>query len=156
MSKYLNPSWLGIAILVLAAAAALWSINRGFPDLKDVERPPEAAAPAPAAADNPLAANLVHDVTARDLEGRVVFRGTVDLTPTLDRIARGERLQFHDDGSTFQNHERHLPHQPAGYYSEYVVPTPNLAGPGPQRVVTGRQGEVYYTFDHYRTFVRVK
>jgi filamentous hemagglutinin len=28
--------------------------------------------------------------------------------------------------------------------------------PGPQRVVIGKKGEVYYTGDHYNTFTRVR
>ena len=67
----------------------------------------------------------------------------------------GERLRFPNDGATFQNRERRLPKQPAGYYKEYVHPTPGLSGPGPQRIVMGQQGETYYTPDHYRTFQRV-
>jgi guanyl-specific ribonuclease Sa len=153
MSRSFNPSTLGTVILVLATAAALWTINRGFLDL-DVA--PDVAAPAPAEAGRSADSKQVQDVTVHDLDGQVVFRGTVDLAPTLDRIARGEHLHFHDDGSSFQNREHRLPAQPAGYYTEYVHPTPQLSGPGPQRVVTGRQGEIYYTPDHYRTFVRVR
>jgi ribonuclease T1 len=147
---------MGVAILVMAAAAALWTINRGFPELDAVEPLPNAAVPAPPASEKLPDSAQVRDVTVHDLDGRVVFHGTVDLAPTLERIARGERLHFHDDGSTYHNRERHLPAQPGNYYSEYVHPTPHLSGPGPQRVVTGRQGEVYYTPDHYRTFVRLR
>jgi len=187
MPRFWNQSTWGTVILVLAVAAALWTINRGFPELELVEALPGAAKPTPVAtpASHPAAplshpaapvshpassavhpaggrpvappdTKQVHDVTIRDLDGRVVFRGTVDLTKTLERIDRGQRLHFHDDGSSFHNHERHLPSQPAGYYTEYVHPTPHLGGPGPQRVVTGRRGEIYYTPDHYRTFVRLK
>jgi guanyl-specific ribonuclease Sa len=153
MSRSFNASSFGTVILILATAAALWSINRGFPDL-EVPKGPEADIVAPPGkTPNP---NEVQDVTVRDLDGREVFRGSVDLSTTLNRISRGERLHYHDDGSTFQNREHRLPKQPAGYYSEYVHPTPNLSGPGPQRVVTGREGEVYYTPDHYRTFIRLR
>ncbi len=37
-----------------------------------------------------------------------------------------------------------------------VVPTPGVNGVGPQQIVTGRNGEVYYTPDHYKTFAPVK
>ncbi len=40
-----------------------------------------------------------------------------------------------------------------GYYREYVRPTPGVSGPGPQRIVVGRGGEMYYTSDHYQTFI---
>ena len=48
-------------------------------------------------------------MTIRDLDGKVVFRGTVDVQPTLDRIAAGKRLNYRNDGSTFQNREGRLP-----------------------------------------------
>lgn len=118
--------------------------------------------PAPATRTAPPANDVqtelqtkIPNVTLRDLDGDVVFRGTVDVTETLARIEAGQRLRFPNDGSTFQNRERRLPRQPSGYYKEYVHPTPQLSGPGPQRIVIGRQGETYYTADHYRTFHRL-
>jgi ribonuclease T1 len=98
----------------------------------------------------------LENVAIRDLDGRVEFRGTVDLGPTLGRIERGDRLRFAHDGSKFSNREGRLPHKPAGYYHEYVHPTPGISGPGPQRIIVGRQGETYYTSDHYRNFRRIK
>jgi hypothetical protein len=90
-----------------------------------------------------------------DRDGRAIYRGDVDLSGTLKRIERGERLKHANDGATFQNRERRLPRQPLGYYREYVHPTPQVSGPGPQRIVTGEAGETYYTPDHYRTFIRI-
>jgi filamentous hemagglutinin len=98
----------------------------------------------------------VDDIVLRDLEGRVVFRGTIDLTNTIRRIDRGKRLSFPNDGSVFQNRERRLPKKPSGYYREFVHPTDGLSGPGPQRVVVGQESETYYTPDHYQTFHRVR
>ncbi|WP_219916637.1 ribonuclease domain-containing protein [Cupriavidus pinatubonensis] len=85
-----------------------------------------------------------------------VYEGTVDLQPTLDRISSGVKYPSRNDGTTFNNNEGLLPQQPAGYYTEYVVPTPNVKGVGPQRIVTGKNGEVFYTPDHYKTFTPVK
>jgi filamentous hemagglutinin len=101
------------------------------------------------------AAIVIRDQTILDLDGEVAYRGDVDLTATLARIKAGKLLRFSNDGSTFQNRERRLPKQPAGYYKEYVHPTPGLSGPGPQRIVMGETGETYYTPDHYRSFQRV-
>ncbi len=98
----------------------------------------------------------VPDMVIRDQSGRVAFRGEIDLKSTLDRIESGGRNQHRNDGSTFQNREGRLPKKPAGYYKEYVHPTPGISGPGPQRVVMGRDGEVFYTPDHYRTFRRIR
>lgn len=99
---------------------------------------------------------VVENVTVRDQSGRVVFQGDVDLTKTLARIDRGERLGFRNDGSVFGNRERRLPRRDAGYYREWVHPTPGQSGPGAQRVVTGAEGEAYYTHDHYRSFRKVR
>ena len=78
--------------------------------------------------------------------------GELDLTDTLVRIARGESFPHRNDGSTFGNRERRLPNQPRGYYKEYVHPTVGVRGPGPQRLVIGKGGDVWYTPDHYESF----
>jgi guanyl-specific ribonuclease Sa len=94
--------------------------------------------------------------TIRDQSGKVLFRGTIDLQPTLDRIERGERNSHRNDGTTFQNRERRLPVRPGGYYKEFVHPTPGTSGPGPQRVIVGKEGEVWYTPDHYLSFKQIR
>ena len=78
--------------------------------------------------------------------------GELDLTDTLVRIAKGEGFPHRNDGSTFGNRERRLPNRPRGYYTEYVHPTPGVRGPGPQRLVIGKGGDVWYTPDHYDSF----
>jgi filamentous hemagglutinin len=77
------------------------------------------------------------------------------LRATLERICRGERHPHRRDGAVFANRERRLPERPFGYYHEWVHPTAGMRGPGPARVVTGAGGEVYYSPDHYQTFVRL-
>ncbi len=97
----------------------------------------------------------ISNVTIRDQDGKVVFKGTVDVGPTLKRIERGEKLRFSHDGIVFENRERRLPKKTAGYYREYVHPTAGQDGPGPQRIIKGKNAETYYTHDHYRTFQRL-
>lgn len=87
--------------------------------------------------------------------GKVVYEGTVDLAPTLRRIEEGKSFPHRNDGAVFGNFEGLLPAKPRGYYREYVVPTKGLDGPGPQRLVMGKEGEIYYTPDHYATFLPV-
>lgn len=99
---------------------------------------------------------LVENQTIRDLSGRIVYKGTIDLKPTLDRIERGEENRHRNDGSSFQNRENRLPRKPAGYYKEYVHPTKGENGPGPQRIIIGKEGEVWYTPDHYKSFKKIK
>jgi guanyl-specific ribonuclease Sa len=96
------------------------------------------------------------NVTLRDQDGEVIYKGDIDLTKTLERIESGQRIsRFPNDGSVFQNREGRLPRQSPGYYHEWVHPTPDERGPGPQRIVTGEDGDIWYTHDHYKTFRRV-
>ena len=75
----------------------------------------------------------------------------------LDRIQRGEKLPYRNDGTIFQNREGRLPPLPkGGVYREYVVPTPNVKGPGAQRLVIGTDGSIYFTSDHYENFSLIK
>lgn len=60
-----------------------------------------------------------------------------------------------NDGVTFQNREKRLPAKDSGYYKEYTVPTPGSKDRGARRIVTGSEKEVFYTGDHYSTFVVV-
>jgi ribonuclease T1 len=68
--------------------------------------------------------------------------------------ARGP-FPYPQDGVVFNNAERRLPDEPRGYYREYTVPTPGSADRGARRIITGKNGEYYYTPDHYETFRRV-
>jgi ribonuclease T1 len=113
--------------------------------------------------DNPTGSNhgsdnslIVHNVRVTNEDGEIVYRGDVDLWPTLERIEQGVRLRFSHDGIVFENREHRLPRKPDGYYHEYVQPTPNEHGPGGQRLVLGEAGEVYYSPDHYQTFQRIR
>lgn len=60
-----------------------------------------------------------------------------------------------DDGKVFGNREGLLPDHDRGYYHEYTVETPGSSDRGARRLVTGEADEVYYTGDHYESFVQV-
>jgi ribonuclease T1 len=77
-----------------------------------------------------------------------------ELKHTLQLIERNGPFPYSQDGSVFQNRERHLPGKPRGYYHEYTVKTPGLNHRGARRVVTGGNPPVvfYYTQDHYNSF----
>jgi ribonuclease T1 len=74
---------------------------------------------------------------------------------TIVLIKQGGPFPFERDGITFQNRERILPNKPRGYYREYTVITPGSRDRGARRIVAGDRGELYYTDDHYDSFVRV-
>jgi guanyl-specific ribonuclease Sa len=70
-------------------------------------------------------------------------------------IATGGRLTYSRDGIVFNNAERRLPSENRGYYHEYTVPTPGAKTRGARRLITGQDHELYYTGDHYNSFVVV-
>lgn len=70
-------------------------------------------------------------------------------------LSRGGAYPHRNDGAVFKNKAGDLPRKPDGYYIEYVHPTPGVSGPGPQRIVVGKGGEMFYTADHYKTFVPI-
>ncbi|MBB5856186.1 ribonuclease domain-containing protein [Amycolatopsis umgeniensis] len=60
-----------------------------------------------------------------------------------------------NDDVLFQNREKVLPAKASGYYREYTVKTPGSPDRGARRLVTGTGKELYYTEDHYKSFVVV-
>lgn len=74
----------------------------------------------------------------------------------LRRIDAGGPFDHPQDGGTFGNFEGLLPDEPRGYYREYTVETPGSEDRGARRIVTGEQGEYYWTQDHYQSFERIR
>lgn len=151
------------SLLALVAAAALtlavgtlWPrspLPESAPVQQTVEQAPSRTLPRQSAAAHRL---IVPDVVVRDLDGRVAWRGDVDLAPVLARIEADVRDPHRNDGGVFGNRERRLPEQRRGYYREYVIRTPGITHAGPQRLIIGAEGELYYTSDHYTTFRRIQ
>jgi len=75
---------------------------------------------------------------------------------TLDLIDNGGPFPYRKDGTEFKNREGRLPAQDPGYYREYTVDTPGATDRGKRRIVVGKNGEMYYTDDHYTTFQKVE
>jgi guanyl-specific ribonuclease Sa len=75
---------------------------------------------------------------------------------TLKRIENGEVDPHRNDGAIFKNREGLLPKRDEGYYKEYVYREPGSASPGEERVIVGRDGDVYFTRDHYDSFEKIK
>ena len=65
-------------------------------------------------------------------------------------------MLFRSDGSVFANRELRLPPRHRGYYREYTVAPAGAHERGAQRIVAGRDGELYYSRDHYRSFLRIR
>ncbi|MFJ2161701.1 MULTISPECIES: ribonuclease domain-containing protein [unclassified Streptomyces] len=85
--------------------------------------------------------------------------GTVELSQlpaearrTVALIDQGGPFPYAKDGVVFGNYEKLLPRQKRGFYHEYTVSTPGSRDRGARRIVTGQDGEIYYTDDHYKSF----
>jgi len=75
---------------------------------------------------------------------------------TLGLIKAGGPFPFRQDGTVFHNFEGLLPDKPDGYYQEYTVITPGALDRDARRIVSGANGENYYTEDHYASFKLIK
>lgn len=82
-----------------------------------------------------------------------------DLPPearsTAALIRKGGPFPYPRDGATFGNREKLLPARERGWYREFTVKTPGERTRGARRIVAGRDGTLYYTDDHYRSFRRI-
>jgi ribonuclease T1 len=143
----------GLALLaVLWLAVALAGCGLGAGGSAPASASPSVATPATsqtAAATRP----------AKDPQSGLPTIALADLPPegqaTMALIIAGGPFPYSQDGVVFQNREGILPDQPSGYYREYTVPTPGSPDRGARRIVVGREGDRYYTADHYASFKRI-
>jgi ribonuclease T1 len=75
---------------------------------------------------------------------------------TVRLIQHGGPYPYAQDGVVFDNNEHLLPSHPLGYYHEFTVTTPGADDRATRRIVTGADGEFYYTDDHYESFRRIE
>lgn len=75
---------------------------------------------------------------------------------TLDLIRAGGPYPYSADDGVFANRERLLPAHPRGYYREYTVVTPGSGDRGARRIISGADGDRYYTDDHYASFRQIE
>lgn len=93
--------------------------------------------------------------SAAGLPVRALSRLPPQAAQVWQLIQHGGPFPYRQDGSVFGNREGRLPSRQAGFYREYTVPTPGEHDRGPRRLITGGAAELYYTGDHYMTFVAV-
>ncbi|HAF96245.1 MAG: hypothetical protein A2X34_05500 [Elusimicrobia bacterium GWC2_51_8] len=103
---------------------------------------------------------------------------TAAIIELLAKISVCKPLPYSQDGVTNNNREGGMPQAPAGYYKEYTLIVPgrkpgdgpepiNIGGQiymsgsmlgrrGSERIIIGGGKSIYYTPDHYKTFVELK
>ncbi|MEZ5231876.1 MAG: ribonuclease domain-containing protein [Acidimicrobiales bacterium] len=69
-------------------------------------------------------------------------------------VQSGGPFPYDRDGVVFENRERLLPRRDRGDYREYTVPTLGEGDRGARRLVVSDEA-VFYTADHYDSFVQV-
>ena len=115
------------------------------------DRPPAVAS----TAGPPVGALPVRALPVRALPVRALSQLPPQVAQVWQLIQRGGPFRYRQDGAVFGNREGRLPHRPSGFYREYTVPTPGEHDRGPRRLITGDGTELYYTGNHYASFVAV-
>lgn len=105
--------------------------------------------------DPPHGGRPVAVVSTADLPVRPLSQLPPQAAQVWQLIQHGGPFPYRQDGGVFGNREALLPSRQTGYYREYTVPTPGYHDRGPRRLITGGAAELYYTGDHYVTFVAV-
>lgn len=123
----ITSALIGLIVLVLAG----WLVREQLPD----DTPPRS--------DSGLTARALSELP-------------VEAADTWRLIEQGGPFPFPQDGVVFENREKLLPSKESGYYREYTVLSTGDGDRGPRRLVRGEGGELYYTDDHYRSFVVVQ
>jgi len=99
-------------------------------------------------------ADTMVDTVARasDLPTITLDELPIEAIETLLLIDDGGPYPYRQDDGTFQNREGILPDRSREHYREYTVDTPGSSTRGARRIVSGADGERYYTDDHYESF----
>jgi ribonuclease T1 len=124
-------SWLGLLVALVAAGLLWWQVG---------STPTEGGSATDPASGLPWVAEADLPSEARE---------------TLALVDAGGPYPFEQDDGTFFNREELLPDHRDGYYREYTVVTPGSDDRGARRIVTGAEGEYYWTEDHYASFERI-
>ena len=135
-------------IVLLVIGYTVSAVHHGGPrSSTSSSRGSEGSAPTSGRGAGPASSRSVVEVPLSSLPPQV--------SSTVDLIIQGGPFPYHQDGVVFANAERHLPIEARGYYHEFTVPTPGSTDRGARRIITGLDGEFYYTADHYESFRRV-
>jgi guanyl-specific ribonuclease Sa len=106
-------------------------------------------------ADPPTSGQPVAVASATGLPVRALSQLPPQAAHVWQLTQHGGPFPYPQDGSIFRNREARLPSRQIGFYREYTVPVPGEPDRGPRRLIIGGATELYYTGDHYVSFVVV-
>lgn len=160
---------LALAVALVALAAALPSLRVRFQEVPKAPATPlpsilpSASASPVASPSQPPSATLASRDTRglKELGKRPLDAQIAVVVTNMDRtgrppsgVAQGGRRGSRP--GVFQNAERRLPVRAPGYYRESDVWPRRAGARGGERLIFGREGEVYFSADHYRSFMRLR
>lgn len=149
---------LAIAVFAFGGTGLLETLTGSTTPAASSSAAPVPGAPVPGPAEVPAApgntapAPAVAPANPSGLPAIKESQLPAEARTTLAAIRAGGPYRYIQDNKAFGNFERILPRQDSGYYREYTVPTPGESDRGARRIVTGFEGEKYYTQDHYDSF----
>lgn len=153
--RRITAALIGLIVLVLAG----WLVKDGISgdDTKSTSAPSSSSASAGPTGE--AGASRVKGKVAGEESGLPV-KPLSGLPPqaseTWRLISAGGPYPYpRNDDVLFQNREKILPAKASGYYREYTVKTPGSPDRGAKRLVTGSGKELFFTDDHYKSFVVV-
>ena len=139
-----------IALLIAAIAGGIGQCSPAAQSPTSAGQRPAPTSQQPAPSAQPPAQYATVDGGAISDREQVI-----GIWDTLRRIAKGPPFPYKQDGASFSNREKRLPQRERGWYREYTVETPGSDDRGARRLVVGKDGDIWYTDDHYRSFVRL-
>ncbi|MET3176541.1 UNVERIFIED_ORG: ribonuclease T1 [Arthrobacter sp. UYCu721] len=141
---------LAIALFAFGGPGLLETLTGSTNSAASSSAAPSPGAPVPGPAEVPAPA--VAPANPSGLPAIKESQLPAEARTTLAAIRAGGPYRYSQDNKTFGNFERILPRQDSGHYREYTVPTPGDSDRGARRIITGSEGEKYYTQDHYDSF----
>ncbi len=161
----------GLLVLVVLASVVIGTLRNdddsdAGPDatpsiqVSQGESPTESESPDDEGASPTFPTAVAPSRPATDAESGLPIADLAELPPeaaeTVTLIEVGGPFPYDDDGETFLNSAGLLPQHETGYYRVYTVEAPGSVEPTSRRIVTGTDGELYWTDDLYTSFRRIQ
>jgi ribonuclease T1 len=149
--RRITAALIGLLVLVLGGWLVKDVVNGS-----STSPAPSTSASAPAKSSTPAKGSAAVPGTDSGLPVKALSALPPQAADTWKLIEAGGPYPYpRNDDVVFENREKRLPRKQSGYYHEYTVKTPGSADRGARRLITGQAHELYYTGDHYASFVVV-
>jgi ribonuclease T1 len=146
-------TWLAPLLVLVLFLGLWWVVNR---DTTTTAGAPSGTRATVSAGPSGSAQPSTSDTPDSGLETIAESALPREARATLELIRAGGPYPYDQDDRTFLNREGILPQQQRGYYREYTVETPGSGDRGARRIVAGRDGDRYWTSDHYDSFRQIQ